>query len=325
MKKVLVTGATGFIGWEVARQLAVRGLNPRLMVRRPERGTLLRPLQAELVQGDLDSLASMKRAVAGVDTVFHLAARASFERYQLVRPTIVDGSVQLMEAAIQAGVRRFVYSGSLLVYGDQREAIDAATSPQPVLGYGRAKLEAESRLSEMADAAGIVFASLRLPHVYGARDLLFEQVRRGLLIFPGSGETSFAHLHVEDAARLLLAVADRDWSGISPVSDDLSADWNTFFEVIREYFPRLRLLRLPRQLGILGTSVLAPLQRFSSSPSLLTPGAVVGWNLNLPVEPGLVRRDLGIELRYPTIHEGIPAVLDDCVAFRWLHSMFDTT
>ncbi len=324
MNRVLVTGATGFIGLEVARQLAVRGLNPRVMVRRPQRGPLLRTIQAEVVQGDLESPASLRRAVSGVDTVFHLAARASFERYGLLRPSIVDGSVRLMEAAVQAGVRRFIYSGSLLVYGARETMIDGGTQPRPVLDYGRAKLEAEERLSQIAQRAGMIFASLRLPHVYGARDLLFEQVRRGLLIFPGSGETHFAHLHVEDSARLMIAVAENDWSGISPVSDDLSVDWNTFFGVIREYYPRFRLLRLPRRLGLLGTSLLSPLQRFSSAPSLFTPGAVTGWNLNLPVKPGLVREKLGLDLLYPTIHQGIPAVLDDCVAFRWLHSMFDT-
>ncbi len=323
MKKVLITGATGFIGLEIARQLAIRGLTPRAMVRRPQRGALLRRLDVEVVQGDLASSASLKRAVSGVDTVFHLAARASFEDYRLVRPSIVDGSVRLMEAAITAGARRFVYAGSLLVYGDQETEIDAQTTPRPVLGYGRAKLEAEDRLSEMASEAGVVFASLRLPHVYGARDLLFEQVRKGLLIFPGSGRTHFAHLHVEDAARLMIAAAEQDWSGISPVSDDLSIDWNSFFAVIQEYYPRFRLLRLPRSLGIFGTSLLALLQKFSSSPSLFTPGAVVGWNLNLPVKPGLVTQALGLELRYPTVYEGIPDVLDDCVAFRWLHSMLD--
>ncbi len=49
----------------------------------------------------------------------------------------------------------------------------------------------------------------------------------------------------------------------------------------------------------------------------------MGWNLELPVKPGLVWSDLGVRPRYPTIAEGIPAVLDERVAFRWLHPHAD--
>ena len=86
----LVTGATGFIGYEVARQLAAAGTPSRFMVSRPERGRLLSGLDAELVQGDLTRPASLARAVAGMDTVIHLGARATFEDISALRPSIVE-------------------------------------------------------------------------------------------------------------------------------------------------------------------------------------------------------------------------------------------
>ena len=92
MKKVLVTGATGFIGIEVSRQLAERGLRPRLMVRRPVRGLMLRNLDAEIMQADIRSPESLRRILSGVDTVIHLGARAAFEPYQRLYPSIVQGS-----------------------------------------------------------------------------------------------------------------------------------------------------------------------------------------------------------------------------------------
>ena len=70
--KILITGATGFIGYEVAKQLAHKGYTPRLMVRRPLRGFLLKSLDAELMQGDLGQPRSLKRILEGIDTVIHL-------------------------------------------------------------------------------------------------------------------------------------------------------------------------------------------------------------------------------------------------------------
>ena len=84
--------------------------------------------------------------------------------------------------------------------------VDQNTSATSKLGYGKAKLEAEAALSRLAEQAGIALASIRLPHVYGARDLMFNQVRNGRVLFPGDGKNRFAHLHVDDAARVLIAV-----------------------------------------------------------------------------------------------------------------------
>jgi nucleoside-diphosphate-sugar epimerase len=321
--QVLVTGATGFIGFEVARQLSKRGFKPRLLVRRPLRAALLASLEAELIQGDLESPPSLARAVQGVDTIIHLGARAIFEEYNLVRPTIVNGSVALMQASIAAGVQRFVYSSSLLVYGSQNEAIDQHTPAISKLGYGRAKLEAEEALSNMAEQAGMALALIRLPHVYGSRDLMFNQVRQGRVFFPGRGKNLFAHLHVEDAARVLLTVAERGWTGTSPVADDMAASWNEFFAVIREYYPRFRSFGMPMWLALLGTRLLTPFRRLSKYPSLYTPDAVLGWNLNGHVKRGLLWNELEITPNYPTVYQGIPAVLDDCVAFRWIHPVAD--
>lgn len=321
--KVLVTGATGFIGLEVARQLSARGIKPRLLVRRPLRGAILSTLDVEFVQGDLDSPESLSRAVQGVDTVIHLGARAVFEEYGLVCPTIVNGSIALMEASISAGIQRFIYSSSLLVYRGTDDFIDQHTSATAELGYGKAKLEAEAALSKMADKAGIALALIRLPHVYGARDLMFDQVRKGRVLFPGNGNNLFAHLHVQDAAKILIAVAEKGWTGISPVADDMPVNWNDFFAEIRRYYPRFRSIGMPMWMALMGTYLLTPFRLLSKDPSLNTPDAVRGWNLNFAVKSGLLWNELDIAPDYPSIYQGIPAVLDDCIEFRWIHPVLD--
>ena len=323
MQKVLVTGATGFIGIEVSRQLAERGMNPRLMVRRPVRGLMLRNLDAEIMQADIRSPESLRRILNGVDTVIHLGARAAFEPYPRLYPSIVKGSLNLMQAAMEAGVGTFVFGGSLLVYRDTAKAIDQKTDASPMSGYGQAKLEAELRLEKLAADAGMRFISLRLPHVYGAHSLLFDQVRHGKVFFPGKGDNSFAHLHVFDAARALIHAAENGSPGLWVVADELSCTWNEYFETVKTYYPRLRVTHIPQPVSYLGTRILDIVFRITAQPNPYPSGAVSCWNLRLPVVPGTLHQALGLKPRFPTVHEGIPAVLDDSISFYWLPSNLD--
>ena len=323
MKKVLVTGATGFIGFELAHQLAERGLRPRLMVRRPSRAPLFASVDAELIQGDLRSDTSLQRAVEGVDTVFHLGARATFEPYKRLVDTNLRGSENLMKTALQAGVQRFVFASSLFVHGSQSEPIDASTEPRPALGYGRAKWEAEQSLAALCDGTNMRLASIRLPHVYGPQSLLFRQIRSGLAIFPGTMLNRYTLLHVADAARVLIAAAESNWTGSSAVGDDDPVDWVEFFGVLQAHYPRFRLLRLPAWLGHLGAAVASPFVRLRGKPPMYTNGTVTGFNLELPVARRLLWSDLGIEPRFRSVHEGIPAALDGSLHFRWRNPVFD--
>ena len=323
MKRVLVTGATGFIGYEVAQQLCQRGVRPRLMVRRQSRGALFGRLPADLVQADLSRPASLARAVEGVDTVIHLAARATFESYSRLRKTNVEGSESLMRTAIDAGVESFVFASSMFAYGSVDAPITSETQPIPELDYGRAKLETEAKLRAAADDAGIRLGSVRLPHVYGPQSLLFHQIRNGLTVFPGPMTNEFSHLHVEDAARALIGVAEQRWDGESAVSDYQSVTWSEFFDVMRAYYPRFHLLRLPAWLGYLGAAAISPLLRLRGGPTMYTRDTIRGFNLKLPSTPGLLWNDLGLEPRHTSVHEGIPAALDGSLPFRWRNPVFD--
>lgn len=319
--RVLLTGATGFIGLEVARQLVAAGVRPRVMVRRPSRAPLVTSLDVEVVHGDMLSPPSLARAVEGVQAVIHLAGRASFEPYEVVRPTIVDGTTGLAELAAEAGVERFVFGSSLFVY-DGSEPVTAATAARPRLDYGRAKLEAEAALDRIAAASGLRVASLRLPHVYGPQSLLFGLARRRLIVMPGSGENHFAHLHVEDAARCLIAAACRGWTGTAPVADQSSVTWNDFFAILQTYAPNIRVVRVPARAAAGAAAVTGAVLR-RLGPTLVTAETVHGWNLELPVETDAVWSALDLRPNHPTVLDGIPAVLDSSVAFRWRTPAFD--
>ena len=306
--KLLVTGASGFIGQEVSRQLSFGGYRPRLMIRQAGDDCDICHLDADFVLADLRNWESLKEAVKGVDGILHLAARATFESYHTLKPSILDGSLSLMKAGIATGVRTFIYSSSLLVYGGKITRVTADTPVDPVLDYGRIKVDTESQLSKLAAEAGIDFTALRLPHVYGSQDLYFSRLRDGRLILPGLGNNVYTHLHVADAAAAIIACAEQGYSGILPVGDNLPATWSKFLEIVKRYYPNARVHRFPRWLALLATFLLTPIRHNRPNPGLETPGAVRTYNFNLAVDPDLLWSDLGLAPRYPTIYEGIPAV-----------------
>ncbi len=323
MERVLVTGATGFIGVELIRQLNAAGLRPRALVRRPHRAALLSSFDTELFQGDLHKPESLVRALDGVDTVFHLGGRASFETYRRLRPTIVDGTAALAEAAASAGAEHFMFASSLFVYGDQPGPIHRSTAAEPVLDYGKAKLEAERALAEVSASSQMRVGVLRLPHVYGPQSILFKQIRSGIAIFPGRMKNRCGHLHVGDAARSLHRAADSRWEGTAAIADTDSVTWTEYFDVLSELYPYFRLVALPQQLALAGATVIEPVLSRRVRPTLYTRDTVKGFNLEVPVDAGWVWDELAIAPRYASIFEGIPAALDGYVHYRWRHPMLD--
>ena len=323
MPKTLISGATGFIGIEVSKQLAGTGAQPRLMVRRPLRGIALHKLDAEFVQADLRSPRSLELALRGVDTVIHLGAQAAFVAYRQLYPSVVQGSVSFMQAAIRAGVERFVYASSLLVYSGNPTPIDQHTPADPRCGYGQAKYQAEVEMRRLARRAGIKFISLRLPHVYGTYSLLFDQIRRGRIVFPGPGTNYFSHMHVHDAARALILAAYSSLEGVYVIGDDQPCSWNTFFRTVQCYYPRLKILHLPRSLAFIGACLLESFFMTVARPNPWPRRAVQSWNRDLPVITGTTKSVLAMDLLYPGMDVGLPAALNEALPIFWRPSNLD--
>ena len=166
--RILVTGASGFVGVALCRELLARGHSVRAAVRRANPADDLPGAQRVLVP-DLATDFDRHALLEGIDVVVHLAAIAHRAAHEgETRRTNVDAAVRLAEAAA-GSVRRFVFMSSVKVHGeDSGDGAYVETTPTwPQDAYGRAKLEAERSLSELAGRTGMEVAMIRPPLVYG--------------------------------------------------------------------------------------------------------------------------------------------------------------
>ena len=166
--KVLLTGASGFVGREVARALADDGLHVRRAVR-----TANASLPDAVTTGAIHGGTDWSAALDGVDCVVHLAARVHVLREDATDPlaafraTNVEGTRRLAESAVRGGVRRFVFLSSVGVHGAVTgRPIVETDAFAPVTPYAVSKAEAEVALQEVAGLTELVI--LRAPLVYGA-------------------------------------------------------------------------------------------------------------------------------------------------------------
>ena len=170
--RMLVTGASGFVGRALAAHLAARGHDVVPAVRRAREDA---PAGAVEV-GEVDGATDWRRALAGVDAVVHLAARVHVLREEAADPPAafravnVEGTAALARAAAAAGARRLVFLSSVGVNGGvtHGRAFTEADPPRPHTPYARSKLEAEGALAEVARETGVETVVVRAPLVHGA-------------------------------------------------------------------------------------------------------------------------------------------------------------
>jgi dihydroflavonol-4-reductase len=210
--KAFVTGATGFVGSHVARLLAERGADLRLLVRAGSRRENLAGLSADLVVGDLTDPASLRKGMEGCEAVFHLAAdyRLWIRDPQAMYATNVDGTAAVIEAAQAAGVRRTVYCSSVatLGFGYDHKAVneDTPVDVGELIGhYKRSKYLAERTVMELvAKGAEVVIVNPSTP--IGEQDIKPTPTGRIVLDFllgkfPAYMDTGMNLVDVHDVAR----------------------------------------------------------------------------------------------------------------------------
>lgn len=263
MARVLVTGATGLVGYHLVPVLAATG---HIVTAAARRAPAAPPGGTAVGTGDLADNPDLAAVVTGHDAVVHLAAPADLAapRYEDYRGVHVDLPLRVWDAAAAAGVGRFLVMSSAKAVAEQTEQgrpIHEGTPPMPTTHYGRAKLELECALAARAEFEGPQTTVLRCPLVYGRgvrgnfRSLL-RLAASGLPLPFGSVRTRRSWLYVGNLAAAIAAVLARSDTppGVYVVDDGPS-------------------LALPDLLGVMASAQRCPLRLLPCPPAVLAAGA----------------------------------------------------
>lgn len=208
--KVLVTGATGFVGSHLVEALRKRGFQVTALARSQTKAKLLADQGVRVVAGDLHDLSALGRAVAGQDTIYHVAGLvAARDEAEFLRGNR-DGTRNLLEAAERGGQPRFILVSSLAAAGPAERGgpLTGGETPRPVTAYGRSKLAAE----QLVSASSLRWSLVRPPIVYGPRDRevlkVFRLARLGIAPVFGDGTQELSAVHAADLAEALIATGE---------------------------------------------------------------------------------------------------------------------
>jgi uncharacterized protein YbjT (DUF2867 family) len=200
-----ITGATGFVGQAVLDAAATLGLDVRALTRRRQQARA----GVEWVQGDLDDERALRRLVTRASVVIHIAGVVNSPDVAGFDTGNVRGTLNVVNAALDAGVSRFIHVSSL-----------TAREPQ-LSAYGGSKRRSE----RIVAASSLDWTIVRPPSVYGPRDTdnfeLFRLAQRGIVPLPPKGGR-VSLIHVADLAALLLALipGGEDVTGLTFEPDD---------------------------------------------------------------------------------------------------------
>jgi nucleoside-diphosphate-sugar epimerase len=208
--RVLVTGATGFVGSHLAEALRRHGHEVTALARSSRKAAALASQGVRVVPGHLHDAAALDRAAAGQDTVYHVAGVvAARDEAEFLRANR-DGTRNVLDAAERSGNPRFVLVSSLAAGGPAPPGapLTGRETPHPVTAYGRSKLAAE----ELVRGSALRWSVIRPPIVYGPRDRevlkIFRLARLHLAPVFGDGSQELSAVHASDLAEALVAAGE---------------------------------------------------------------------------------------------------------------------
>ena len=243
---VLVTGGTGFVGAHVVHALRAEDRPVRVLARKPEKQERFRAWGCEVVQGDMTDAESLRRAVEGCEAVVHLVALAPFTGDEAIQRVMVQGAGDLVGAARNAEVKRFV----------AMSALGAKEETQTLAPYLRGKWATEQAVRE----SGLDHTIFRPSFIFGRDGGLLPgllRLARYSPVMPVPSSRRMQPIWVEDVAAFFAAAVQDGGarSGTFEIGGPDQVSWDELYDRIRRVLGKRRLhVRVPRGLAVAGAT-----------------------------------------------------------------------
>jgi nucleoside-diphosphate-sugar epimerase len=309
MSNVLVTGATGFVGKQLALRLAGSGHKVHAMYRSEANINELEHPNIRLFKGTLTDLASIDNAMKGCDQVYHLAAFAAVwtRKPEEIYEQNVQGTTNILESALKHGVKKVVHTSTAGVFGPSGEKPNSEDNPIPethFVHYDRSKARAEETINTyVRDGMDViivnptrVFGPGKLGDSNGVTRMIRDYIKGKWHIIPGSGQSVGNYVYIDDVVEGHILAMEKGRTGERYLLGGSDLSFNEFFNILKEvtgshYF----LIKVPLFIGISIAAIMLTIAKLTGRMPLITPGLLKRYSHHWAVSSEKARSELGYD------------------------------
>jgi nucleoside-diphosphate-sugar epimerase len=320
--KTLVTGSSGFVGGHLVRNLLERGYDVSCLVRAASDPGALAGLPVTRTRGSYSDLESLRRAVKGMDYIFHAGAVLSAPDWPGYFETNVKGTANILEACAQVnpGLRKFVYVSSISAAGPaiNKKPLRESDDCQPVSSYGKSKYLAEQAVAIFFSRLPIVI--VRPPNVLGVgqKELLavLKLIRWRIVPMIGRREKQTSICFVQDLVRAMVLVAENEQARgkIYFVAAEEFYSWRGIMAQLLLEMDIKFVLRIPHHLLLILALFSESIARLTGKAPLIKRSDLRSARDNFWLcDASLIREELGFHTKVEFI-QGIRDIVRDFIA-----------
>jgi len=309
MSTILVTGATGYLGKQLALRLAGSGHRVHAMYRSEAKAVGLEHQHITLCKGTLTDPVSIDRAMDGCDRVCHLAAFAAVwtRNPEEIYEQNVRGTINILESALKFGVKRIVHTSTAGVFGPSGEEPNKEDNPPAethFTDYDRSKAMAEQQIrAYVRDGMDVVvvnptriYGPGKMGDSNGVTRMIRDYIKGRWHIIPGNGRSIGNYVYIDDVVEGHIQAMEKGRTGECYLLGGDNLSFNEFFSIVREVSGRRYfLVKIPLFMGILIAWTMLIMAKLTGRMPLITPGLLRKYSRHWAVSSEKARSELGYD------------------------------